>query len=122
MLIMLSLPARPNISCHFNSNKSPTRCNNFSSLLLDVYLQLNMFRASSRPKSGAQQLQYHLLVLPSERSDSSSVGRGPAGTPARPRTTALLSPRSEGKTRGCYSSCCAPDHRREDVLNMLSCK
>jgi hypothetical protein len=27
----------------------PTRCNNFSSLLLDVYLQLNMFRASSRP-------------------------------------------------------------------------
>ena len=35
----------------------PTRCNNFSSLLLDVYLQLNMFRASSRPSSGAQQLQ-----------------------------------------------------------------
>jgi hypothetical protein len=35
----------------------PTRCNNFSNLLLDVYLQLNMFRASSRPSSGAQQLQ-----------------------------------------------------------------
>ena len=35
----------------------PTRCNNFSSLLLDVYVQLNMFRASSRPSSGAQQLQ-----------------------------------------------------------------
>jgi len=35
----------------------PTRCNNFSSLLLDVYLQLNMFPASSRPSSGAQQLQ-----------------------------------------------------------------
>jgi hypothetical protein len=31
----------------------PTRCNNFSSLLLDVYAQLNMFRASSRPSSGA---------------------------------------------------------------------
>ena len=28
-----------------------TRCNNFSSLLLDVYLPLNMFRASSRPSS-----------------------------------------------------------------------
>jgi len=26
----------------------PTRCNNFSSLLLDVYVRLNMFRASSR--------------------------------------------------------------------------
>jgi len=34
-----------------------TRCNNFSSLLLDVYLQLNMFRAFSRPSSGTQQLQ-----------------------------------------------------------------
>jgi hypothetical protein len=35
----------------------PTRCNKFSSLLLDVYLQLNTFRAFSRPSSGAQQLQ-----------------------------------------------------------------
>jgi len=35
----------------------PIRCNNFSSLLLDVYVQLNIFRASSRPSSGAQQLQ-----------------------------------------------------------------
>jgi len=35
----------------------PTRCNNLSSLLLDVYLQLNMFRASSRQSSGAQQMQ-----------------------------------------------------------------
>jgi len=35
----------------------PTKCNDISSLLLDVYLQLNMFRASSRPSSGAQQLQ-----------------------------------------------------------------
>jgi hypothetical protein len=34
-----------------------TRCKNFSSLLLDVCLQLNMFRTSSRPSSGAQQLQ-----------------------------------------------------------------
>jgi hypothetical protein len=32
----------------------PTRCNNFSSLLLGVYVQLNMFRAYSRPSSGAQ--------------------------------------------------------------------
>jgi hypothetical protein len=38
----------------FNSNKSPTRCNNFSVYYPDVYLQLNMFRASSRPSSGAQ--------------------------------------------------------------------
>jgi hypothetical protein len=45
-----------NIIHPFQINQ-PTRCNNFSSLLLDVYLQLNMFRASSRPSSGAQQLQ-----------------------------------------------------------------
>jgi len=77
----------------------PTRCNNFSSLLLDVYLQLNMFWASSRPSSGAQQLQQQPLVLPSDRGDSSAVGRGRAGL-ARP----LLPPRSEGKIRSCYCS------------------
>jgi len=57
----------------------PTRCNNSSSLLLDVYVQLNMFRPSSRPSSGAQQLQYQPLVLPLERGVSSAVGRGRAG-------------------------------------------
>ena len=40
-----------------------------------------MFRASSRPLSGAQQLQKQPLVLPSERGDSSAVGRGRAGRP-----------------------------------------
>jgi hypothetical protein len=35
----------------------PTRCINISSSLLDIYLQLNMFWAFSRPSSGAQQLQ-----------------------------------------------------------------
>jgi hypothetical protein len=67
----------------------PTRCNNFSSLLFDVYsyVQLNMFRASSRPSSGAQQLQFQPLVLPLERGDSSAVGRGRAGY-NRPHSTA----------------------------------
>ena len=51
----------------------------FSSLLLDVYVQLNMFRASSRPSSGAQHLQQQPLVSPLERGDSSAVGRGRAG-------------------------------------------
>jgi hypothetical protein len=50
----------------------PTRCNNFSSLSDDVYVQLNMFRAVSRPSSGAQQLQYQPLVLPLERGGSSA--------------------------------------------------
>ena len=38
----------------FNSNKSTTCCNNFSVYYPDVCLQLNMFRAFSRPSSGAQ--------------------------------------------------------------------
>jgi hypothetical protein len=37
--------------------KQLTRCKHFSSLLLDVYVRLSMFRAFSRPSSGAQQLQ-----------------------------------------------------------------
>jgi len=31
----------------------PTRCNNFTSLLLEVYVWLNMFRAPLRPSPGA---------------------------------------------------------------------
>jgi len=31
----------------------PTRCNSFTSLLLDVYVWLKMFRVSPRPSSGA---------------------------------------------------------------------
>jgi len=38
---------------------------------------------------------------------------------ARPRPTALLPPRSNGKTRSCYCSCWAPDDGREDARNML---
>jgi len=59
----------------------PTRCNNFPSLLLDVYVRLNMFRASSCPSSGAQQLQWQPLVLPLERGGSSAVGHGRADRP-----------------------------------------
>jgi len=42
-----------------------------------------------------------------------------SGRPARP--TALLPPRSNGKTRGCYCSCWAADDGREDARNTLSC-
>ena len=35
----------------------PTRCKDFSSLLLEIYVQINMFRVSSLPSSGAQQLR-----------------------------------------------------------------
>jgi hypothetical protein len=71
----------------FNWNKSPTWCNNFSVYYPDVCLQLNMFRAFSRPSSRAQWLQWQLPVLPSYRGDSRTVFVvGPAGWPVRPRT------------------------------------
>ena len=95
----------------FNSNKSPTWCNNFSVYYLDFCLQLNMFRAFSRPSSGAQWLQWQPLVLPSYRGDSRAVFVvGPAGPTMN---TARLSPRYEGKTRGCHCSHWAPDYGRE---------
>jgi hypothetical protein len=75
----------------FNSNKSPTWCNNFSVYYPEVCLQLNMFRAFSRPSSRAQWLQWQPLVLPSYRSDSRPVFVIGAVRPAGPTTnTAFL--------------------------------
>jgi hypothetical protein len=37
----------------------PTRSNSFTSLLLDVYAWLNMFRALPRPSSGAYSLWFY---------------------------------------------------------------
>ena len=42
----------------FNSNKSPTWCNNFSVYYSDIFLQLNMFRAFSRPSSARLSPRY----------------------------------------------------------------
>jgi hypothetical protein len=51
---------------HIIQINQPTRCNNFSSLLLDVYLHLNIFWVSSCPSSGAQQWPVpHLCYMPS---------------------------------------------------------
>jgi hypothetical protein len=58
--------------------------------------------------------------LPLERGDSSAVGRGRAGRPARPLPTALLSPRSNGKPEVATAVVLAPDDGHEDSRNMLS--
>jgi hypothetical protein len=114
-------PRPPKLKVYCNiSNKSPTRCNNFPVDYPDVYLQLNMFRAFSRPSSGAQWLQWQHLVLPSYRGDRCAMFVvGPAGPTTN---TARLSPRYEGKTRCCHCSHWAPDDGRENARNMLSCK
>jgi len=51
-----------------------------------------MFRASSCPSSGATTTAVAASGLPSELGDSSAVGGGRAGRPARPPPTALLPP------------------------------
>ena len=49
--VILGEVMRTNI---LSSNKSPTRCNNSSVYCPDLYLQLNVFWAFSRPSSGAR--------------------------------------------------------------------
>jgi len=48
-------------------------------LLLVFYKQLNMFRAASRPSSGATRTAVAASGLPLEYGDSSAVGRGRGG-------------------------------------------
>jgi hypothetical protein len=80
-----------------------------------------MFRTSSCSSSGATTTAVAASGLPSERGDSSAVGRGRVGRPARPRPTALLSPRSNGKPEAATAVVVAPDDEHEDTGNMLSC-
>jgi len=57
----------------------PTKCNNFTSLLLGVYVWLNMFRTSPRPSSGAYNCTRSLWFYCWIRSGWSVVGRGLTG-------------------------------------------
>jgi hypothetical protein len=79
-----------------------------------------MFRASSCTSSGATTTVVAASGLPSELGDSSVVGRGRVGRPARPRPTALLSPRSNGKPEAA-TAVLSPDDGHEVARNMLSC-
>jgi len=47
-----SFDVRKPVHHHTIQINQPTRCNSFTSLLLDVYVRLNMFRAPLRPSSG----------------------------------------------------------------------
>jgi len=71
-----------------------TRCDSFKSLLLDVYVWLNMFRAPSRPSSGAYNCPRSLWFYRLERGGWSVVDRGRQDQ----QRSKLLSP--NGKTRG----------------------
>ena len=85
----------------YNSNQSPTRCNNFSVYYPDVYSQLNMFWAFSRPSSGAQWLQWQPLILPSYRDDSRAVFVvGPAGRPDHSAAGRIMSIKNSSDSTG----------------------
>jgi hypothetical protein len=79
-----------------------------------------MFRTSSCPSSGATTTAVAASGLPPELGDSSAVGHGQAGRPARPRPTAL-SPSSSDKPEAATAVVVAPDDGHENVRNMLSC-
>jgi hypothetical protein len=59
LLLLIHFSSKVCKSVHHHTFKinQPTKCIHFSSILLDVYVQLSMFRASSHPSSEAQQLQ-----------------------------------------------------------------
>jgi len=75
---------------HMIRINQPTRCNSFPSLLLDVYVWLNMFQALPRPSSGAYNYIASLcfyrwgvavaallvVVCQTTTNNSSVVGRG----------------------------------------------
>jgi hypothetical protein len=78
----LKLEVCKSVHHHTFQINQPTRCKNFSSLLLDVYVQLNMFWAPPCPSSGATTTTIAASGLPLERGGSSAVGRGRACRPA----------------------------------------
>jgi len=74
----------------------PTRRNNFTSLLLDVYVWLNMFRAPLRPSSGANYRTSNLWFHRRRVAVAALLV-----VVARPRRTRRLPPLFNSKTRGC---------------------
>jgi hypothetical protein len=73
------LDVRMFVHHHTIKINQPTRCNKFPSVLLDVYVTLNIFWAPPRPSSGAYNCINNLWFLPLERGGSSAVVRGLAG-------------------------------------------
>ena len=91
----------------FNSNKSPTWCKFFSSLSWRLF--------TAQDVSG--------VFPPIIRSSMIAVAvSGFTFVSWWQSCCVRLSPRYEGKTRGCHCSHWAPDDGRENARNMLSCK
>jgi hypothetical protein len=90
-LVCYKFDVRKSVHYHTIQINQPTRCNSFTSLLLDVYVWLSMFRAPLHPSSGAYNCTKGPRFLPLGSGGWSVVGRGLAGHDQQ---------RSNGKTRG----------------------
>jgi len=64
---------------HKIQTNQPTRCNSFTSLLLDVYVSLNIFRAPFHAHHQELTTALTATGFTLERGGSSVVGRGLAG-------------------------------------------
>jgi hypothetical protein len=104
---------------YFQLNQ-PTRCSNFSSLLLVVSIQLNMSRASLCLSSGATTTTVAASGLQSELGDSSAVGRGRAGRPNNDHQHCYHHT-PKVKPEAATADAVAPDDRHKDARDMLSC-
>jgi len=90
----------------------------FFSLLSWRLLQLNMFRAFSRPSSGAQWLQWQPLVLPSYRGDSRTQHDCHHDTKVKPEAaTALIELLMMGGKMP--ETCWAVNKRQDNKLKKL---
>ena len=97
----------------------PTRCKSFTSLLLDVYVWLNMFRSLPRPSSGEHNCTSNLWFYRWRVVVAAFLVVVWQVMPARPRPTTLQPPLSNGNQRFLVQLY-APDDGREGARNMLS--
>jgi hypothetical protein len=77
-------------------------------------------RASSCPSPGATTTAVAASSLPSERGDSSAVGRGRAGYDRTDHDQQHLSPGSGGKPEAATAVIVAPGDGHEDARDTLS--
>ena len=85
----------------------------FTSLLLDVHMWLNMFRASPRPSSGAYNCTRSLCFYRWKE-----MGKALLVVVSRPTTLQPFP--SKGKNQRLLVQLYAPDDGRGDARNMLS--
>jgi len=97
VLILYLITKNSKFCCDSIQINQPTRCDSFTSLLLDIYVWLNMFWASPHPSLGAYNCTRSLWFYNWKEAAAALLV---VVWPARPQPTTLQPSRSNGKTRG----------------------